>query len=205
MKNYNNETEGQLDFYNKFLKRIDKNIDIDVLTFYIVNNDTIINENELLNNLNTQKNVGLMSEAGCPAIADPGSNIVAFAQMHNIKVVPHLGPNSILLTLMASGFNGQCFKYNGYLPIKNPDRSKALKKLEAESISQNCTQLFIETPYRNNQMFEDILSTCNANTKVCLAINLTSETENIKTKTVAEWKKCKIDLHKIPVVFAIFG
>jgi 16S rRNA (cytidine1402-2'-O)-methyltransferase len=149
--------------------------------------------------------VGLMSEAGCAAVADPGSEVVALAQKLSIKVIPHLGPNSILMALMGSGFNGQRFMFHGYLPIKNPEKSKALKKLETDSLAQNCTQLFIETPYRNNQLLEEIIATCNASTKICLAMNLTGQDEKIITKTVADWKKYSIDLHKMPVVFVLMA
>ncbi len=189
----------------RFLKSINKSIDIDTLTFYIVNKDTPVDVQQLTAHFNANQIVGLMSEAGCAAVADPGSDVVALAQKCNMQVVPHLGPNSILMALMGSGFNGQKFTFHGYLPIKNPDRKLAIKKLETESIANNCTQLFIETPYRNNQMLEEIISTCHASTKICIAMHLTGQDELIKTKTVAEWKKTTIDLHKKPVVFVLMG
>jgi 16S rRNA (cytidine1402-2'-O)-methyltransferase len=189
----------------RFLKSIDKSIDIDSLTFYLVNKDTALQTKEISNHFTANEVVGLMSEAGCAAVADPGSDVVALAQKLNVKVIPHLGPNSILMALMGSGFNGQKFMFHGYLPIKNPDRSKAIKKLEADSLAQNCTQLFIETPYRNNQMMEEMLTVCSPSTKICIAMNLTGEDEKIVTKTVADWKKNKFDLHKMPVVFVLMA
>jgi 16S rRNA (cytidine1402-2'-O)-methyltransferase len=189
----------------RFLKVIDKSIDIDTLTFIVVNKDTKLDVATLTNVFTAGKTVGLMSEAGCAAVADPGSNVVALAQQLHVKVVPHLGPNSILMALMGSGFNGQKFMFHGYLPIKNPDRTKAIKQLEADSIGQNCTQLFIETPYRNNQMLQEMLATCKPSTKICVAMNLTAADEFIATKTVADWKKSSVDLHKKPVVFVLMG
>jgi 16S rRNA (cytidine1402-2'-O)-methyltransferase len=189
----------------RFLKAIDKSIDIDAITFVLVNKDTVLDVQLLTNIFTAGKTVGLMSEAGCAAVADPGSDVVALAQQLHIKVVPHLGPNSILMALMGSGFNGQKFMFHGYLPIKNPDRTKAIKQLEADSIVQHCTQLFIETPYRNNQMLQEMLGVCRPNTKICVAMNLTAADEYIVTKSVADWKKTEIDLHKKPVVFVLMG
>jgi 16S rRNA (cytidine1402-2'-O)-methyltransferase len=189
----------------RFLKSIDRLIEIDSLTFYLVSKDSALDTAALIKHFAAKDIVGLMSEAGCAAVADPGADVVALAQQHGVKVVPHMGPNSILMALMGSGMNGQKFMFHGYLPIKNPDRSKAIKKLEADSLSQNCTQLFIETPYRNNQMMEEIVNVCNANTKVCIAMNLTADDEMILTKSITEWKKSKPDLHKKPVVFAMLA
>lgn len=149
--------------------------------------------------------VGLISEAGMPCIADPGNYWVREAHRLNIKVKPITGPSSIILALVASGFNGQQFRFNGYLPIKSSDRINALKKMEEVSISKNETQIFIETPYRNNSMLDDILKTCSSKTLLCIAAELTQPNEFIKTLSIAEWKKNKPDLHHKPTVFLIYS
>jgi 16S rRNA (cytidine1402-2'-O)-methyltransferase len=146
--------------------------------------------------------VGLMSEAGCPGVADPGADIVAKAHRMGVKVVPLVGPSSILLALMASGFNGQSFTFHGYLPIDKVERSKRIKELENQSVN-NHTQLFIETPFRNNPMLEEILKTCNPQTKLCIASNITAEEELVRTKTIADWRKQVPDLHKKPTIFLL--
>ena len=151
------------------------------------------------------KIIGIISEAGCPGIADPGQQLTAIAQEMNVEVKPLVGPNSILLALMASGMNGQQFKFNGYLPIQNPERNKAIKELESESAKKNCTQIFIETPYRNNQLMDALLNNCQPSTKICLAVDLTSEKEFIKTKTVSDWKMHKPDIHKRPAIFLLYA
>lgn len=150
------------------------------------------------------ENVGLMSEAGCPGVADPGSEIVELAHKNSIKVTPLVGPSSILLALMASGFNGQSFTFHGYLPIDKGQRSKRLKELENLSLKFNQTQIFIETPFRNNQLLEEILKSCNSKTRLCIACNITAADEQIFTLTVEEWKKRKVDLHKKPAIFLLF-
>ncbi len=159
---------------------------------------------EYFKELETGQDVGLMSEAGCPAIADPGSDIVSEAHRRNIKVYPLVGPSSILLALMASGFNGQGFTFHGYLPIDKADRAKRLKELEGIATRHKQTQLFIETPFRNNQMLEEILRTCDAVTELCVACNLTSKDEQIISTTIAKWRNLKIDLHKKPAIFLLF-
>ena len=148
-------------------------------------------------------NIGIISEAGCPGIADPGQLLVAAAQEMDVEIRPLVGPNSILLALMASGMNGQQFQFAGYLPIDNQQRAKAIKELEAESQKKNCTQLFIETPYRNNQLIEVLLKICKPSTKLCLAVDLTGKEEWIRTKTIADWKNEKIDIHKRPAIFLL--
>lgn len=147
--------------------------------------------------------VGLMSEAGCPGIADPGADIVAEAHRRNVKVVPLVGPSSILLALMASGFNGQGFAFQGYLPIDKAERSRKIKELENLSDRLNQTQIFIETPFRNNQLLDEILKTGHAKTKLCIACNLTAADELVQTKTIAEWKTRIPDLHKKPTIFLL--
>lgn len=154
--------------------------------------------------LESGKAVGLMSEAGCPGIADPGADIVAEAHKRGIKVIPLVGPSSILLALMASGFNGQSFTFHGYLPIDKAQRAKRIKELEGYAERLNQTQLFIETPFRNNQMLEEILRTCNAKTRLCVACNVTGDDEMIKTQSIADWKKQIPDLHKKPTIFLLF-
>ncbi|GGG42790.1 SAM-dependent methyltransferase [Bizionia arctica] len=149
------------------------------------------------------KNVGLLSEAGCPAIADPGADVVKIAHQQNIQVVPLVGPSSILMAHMSSGMNGQSFAFNGYLPIDKADKQKELKRLEQLSFTQNQSQSFIETPYRNNKLLEDICNTLNDYTMVCVACDVTLPTEYIKTLTVKEWKKNSVDLHKRPTLFII--
>jgi 16S rRNA (cytidine1402-2'-O)-methyltransferase len=150
------------------------------------------------------KAVGLMSEAGCPGIADPGADIVAEAHRRGIKVVPLVGPSSILLALMASGFNGQSFTFHGYLPIDKGQRSQRIKELENQAKRANQTQIFIETPFRNNQLLEEILKTCKPETRLCIGCNLTAEDEMISTRTITGWKKQVPDLHKKPTIFLLF-
>src|SRR6185503_5294129 len=151
------------------------------------------------------KNAGIISEAGCPGVADPGQLLVATAQQMNVEIKPLVGPSSILLALMASGMNGQQFRFAGYLPIDTRERVRAIKELEAESQKKNCTQIFIETPYRNNQLMEELLRTCKPLTKVCIAVDLTGKSEWIKTKTIAAWKEEKTDIHKRPAIFLLLG
>lgn len=147
--------------------------------------------------------VGLMSEAGCPGVADPGAAIVKLAHENGIQVVPLVGPSSILLAMMASGMNGQSFAFNGYLPIDKSDKKSAIKNYEKISSDKNQSQLFIETPYRNNKLLEDLLQTLQQNTHLCIAADITLPTEYIKTMRISEWKKVKIDLHNRPTIFII--
>lgn len=154
--------------------------------------------------LMTGKDVGLMSEAGCPGVADPGAEVVAEAHKRGIKVVPLSGPNSILLALMASGFNGQSFTFHGYIPIDKVERGKRIKELEQLAEKNRQTQIFIETPFRNNHLFDDILKNTAAQTLLCVACNLTAEDEFVKTQTIGQWKQEKIDLHKKPTIFLIY-
>jgi 16S rRNA (cytidine1402-2'-O)-methyltransferase len=148
-------------------------------------------------------NIGLMSEAGCPGVADPGAVIVKLAHEKGIQVVPLVGPSSILLAIMASGMNGQSFAFNGYIPIEASEKKTALRSLEKLSMDKNQSQIFIETPYRNNKMLEDILNALNPETYLCIAADITLPTEYIKTMRVVNWKKTKIDLHNRPTIFII--
>tara|TARA_R110002049_G_scaffold125706_5_gene281425 strand:+ start:1166 stop:1882 length:717 start_codon:yes stop_codon:yes gene_type:complete len=148
-------------------------------------------------------NVGLLSEAGCPGVADPGADIVKLAHQKNIKVVPLVGPSSILMAIMSSGMNGQSFTFNGYLPINKDERKSEIKRLERLSFEHNQSQIFIETPYRNNKMIEDLSTVLENNTDICVACDITLSTEFIKTQTANAWKKNKVDLHKRPTIFII--
>ena len=149
--------------------------------------------------------MGVISEAGCPAIADPGAEVVKIAQTKNLKVVPLVGPSSILLGLMASGFNGQSFAFVGYLPIQGNERTQRIKQLEKRAKTENQSQIFIETPYRNQKLLSEILSTCQGNTKLCIACDITLESEYIKTKSINEWKKSALpDLNKRPSIFILY-
>jgi 16S rRNA (cytidine1402-2'-O)-methyltransferase len=150
------------------------------------------------------KNIGIISEAGCPGIADPGAEVVRIAHEKNITVVPLVGPSSILLALMASGFNGQSFTFNGYLPKERGERIKKIKELEKIALQKQCTQLFIETPYRNAHLLDDIVTNCDSNTKLCIAFDITLPSEFIKTKTIGSWKKQLPDINKKPAIFLIY-
>ncbi len=190
----------------RFLKKVDREIDIDTLSFYLLNKHTSPEDiSGYLNPLAEGHSMGVISEAGCPAVADPGADVVAIAQRRNLKVVPLVGPSSIILSVMASGFNGQSFAFHGYLPIEPNERSKRLKELEGRIYSEHQTQLFIETPYRNHKMLDDILKACRPQTKLCIAANITCEGEYIKTRTVKEWKGTALpDLSKIPCIFLLY-
>jgi len=189
----------------RFLKKVDRDIDIDELAFYPLNKHTAPEVvSGYLRPLEEGHPMGVISEAGCPAVADPGADVVAIAQRKNLKVVPLVGPSSIILSVMGSGFNGQSFAFHGYLPIDPSERIKRIKELEQRIYGESQTQLFIETPYRNNKMAEDILKTCRPQTKLCIAANITCEDEYIKTKTIREWKGRLPDLSKIPCIFLIY-
>lgn len=189
----------------RFLKKVDSSINIDELTFYPLNKHTSSEEiSGYLKPLLSGSPMGVISEAGCPAVADPGADIVAIAQRKNLKVVPLIGPSSIILSVMGSGFNGQSFAFHGYLPIEPATRAKRIKELEQRIYSENQTQLFIETPYRNQKMMEDLLHNCRPQTKLCIAANITCEGEYIKTKSIKEWKGHLPEINKIPCIFLIY-
>ena len=189
----------------RFLKKVDRNIDIDSLTLYPLNKHTSPEAlSGYLKPLEAGESMGVISEAGCPAVADPGADVVAIAQRKGLRVIPLVGPSSIILSVMGSGFNGQSFAFHGYLPIDAPERIKTLKLLEQRIYSENQTQLFIETPYRNHKMFDDIVSTCRPQTKLCIAANLTCEGEYIKTRSIKDWKGHCPDLSKIPCIFLLY-
>ncbi len=189
----------------RFLKQCDNAIDIDSLTFFELNEHTDRQHiSGYLAPIGENKSVGIISEAGCPAIADPGADVVSIAQSQGIEVVPLVGPSSLLMAVMASGFNGQSFAFNGYLPIDASERAKTLKKLENRAYTENQTQLFIETPYRNHKMAEEILHNCKLQTRLCIAMNITERNQYIVTKSVKDWKGNLPDMHKRPCVFLIF-
>jgi len=189
----------------RFLRKVDPQFDIDGSQFFELNKHT---QPEVVANylkpLQGGKPMGVISEAGCPAVADPGADVVAIAQRKGLKVVPLVGPSSIILSVMASGFNGQSFAFNGYLPIRPEERVKKLHQLEHRIYNEEQTQLFIETPYRNGKMIEDILKNCRPQTKLCIAANLTCEGEYVCTRTVKEWKGRIPDLSKIPCIFLLY-
>lgn len=189
----------------RFLKLVDRSIDIDQLTFYTLNKHTNPDEvASMLRPLEEGSPMGVISEAGCPAVADPGADVVAIAQRKGLQVIPLVGPSSIILAVMGSGFNGQSFAFNGYLPIEPDERIKVLKKLEQRAYTENQTQLFIETPYRNAKMMADILKACRPQTHLCIAAGLTTKEEYIKTRTVKEWIGHLPQLEKIPCIFLIY-
>ena len=174
------------------------------LVLFALNKHTDVKEHlSFIQPLLEGKNVGLMSEAGCPGVADPGAVIVKLAHEKGIQVIPLVGPSSILLAMMASGMNGQSFTFNGYLPIDKGDKKSALKNFEKLSFDKNQSQIFIETPYRNNKLVEDILQALQPSTHLCIATDITLPTEYIKTLRVADWKKTKVDLHNRPTIFII--
>ncbi|MBI9039742.1 MAG: SAM-dependent methyltransferase [Bacteroidales bacterium] len=188
----------------RFLRKANFDKDFDRVVFHILNEHTKFEESiNYLDSLKKGKNVGLLSEAGVPCIADPGAEIVKRAHKNNIRVIPLTGPSSIILSLMASGFNGQNFAFVGYLPIKENERIKKIKELEKLSFTKKQTQIFIETPYRNTQVFNSLTQVCSDKTQVCIACNLTLENEYIATKSIFEWRKLKPDIHKKPAVFLL--
>jgi 16S rRNA (cytidine1402-2'-O)-methyltransferase len=209
---YNSEIIQEIDHFivedlrtgRRFVKKMGMKKPMESLHFATLNEHTKGNEIEsLLQPLVEGKNVGLISDAGTPCVADPGSIIVSKAQQMDIDVIPLIGPSSILMALMASGLNGQSFAFNGYLPREQPDRERQLRFLESLVQKSNQTQIFIETPYRNNHVFKSILAVCDPALRLCMGVNITSENQMMKTMTVKKWKSQKIDLHKQPAVFLL--
>ena len=188
-----------------FLKRIGYEKPLNDLILHPLNKHTI--ENNLAGYLKSCKNgkdIGLISEAGCPAVADPGAAIVNLAHEAGIQVVPLIGPSSILLALMASGMSGQSFVFHGYIPKDKGERTRFIRRMESDAKSKKQSQIFMETPFRNNQILEEVLGTCSSLTKLCIACNISTSGERIITKTVQDWKKSQIDLHKKPTVFVLY-
>lgn len=194
----------QLRTARRFLSKTGISRPIDDITFFELNKHTdALALETYLQPLLQGHHMGLMSEAGTPCIADPGAVIVEMAQEAGIKVIPLSGPNSILLALMASGLNGQQFAFHGYLPIAAAERGEKIKMLERQSLTQNQTQIFIETPFRNNQLLAALLQNCSSETRLCIASNITLPSESIVTRSIGQWKKYQMDLHKKPVVFLL--
>lgn len=190
----------------RFLKQVDKSIDIDALTFYELNRHTDPQQvASYLKPLAEDRDMGIISEAGCPAVADPGADVVAIAQAKGYKIVPLVGPSSILMSLMASGFNGQSFAFQGYLPIEKGERAARLKTLENRIYSEHQTQIFIETPYRNLQLLEELCRSLRPQTKLCVAADITSPSQYIRTMSIAQWRTATPpEIHKHPCIFLIY-
>jgi 16S rRNA (cytidine1402-2'-O)-methyltransferase len=212
LPSFNKEIVNSIDEYivedvrsaRRFLIKMGIITPIDNLTFHLLNEHTSIEQvGSCIEGLLQGKNVGLLSDAGCPGIADPGAEVIKLAHKHSIKVIPLIGPSSILLALISSGLNGQNFAFHGYLPKQKPERVSKLRQLETESLRENRTQIFIETPYRNDALFEDILSSCKPETLLCIASDITLQTEYIHTKTVKEWQSQKRSFNDHPAVFLI--
>ena len=189
----------------RFLKSVWKEMVIEDFEWFTIHKAEEEIKNDFRKKLKQGKTIGILSEAGCPGIADPGQVLVSVAQEENANIRPLVGPSSILLALMASGMNGQQFQFVGYLPIDQSERIKKIRELEMESQKKNCTQIFIETPYRNNQLIEAIVKTCKAKTKLCIAADLTSANEIIRTKSIGDWGKNMPDIHKRPAIFLLYS
>lgn len=190
----------------RFISSLNLGLTIEELQFEKLDKKTSVQQVEkLMQPLLKGKSIGLMSESGCPGVADPGSLAVDFAHKNDIEVIPLVGPSSILLALMASGFNGQQFAFHGYLPIDKKQLSQKIKSLEEESRRKNQTQIFIETPYRNNQLLQLLIENCYPETRLCVARDVSGKDEWLKTLPIKSWKKQKVDLHKIPTVFVLYS
>lgn len=190
----------------RFLRRVDKSIDIDALQFYPMGKhaDAALFQSYLAP-LDQGHSIGIISEAGCPAVADPGADVVAIAQRMGHRVVPLVGPSSIIMALMASGLNGQSFSFNGYLPIDPAQRQHTLSRLETRALQEHQTQLFIETPYRNQKLFETLCRTLRPTTRLCIAAGITTDNEWISTRTIAQWRHSQLpQIDKTPAIF-LFG
>lgn len=188
----------------RFLRKVVPEIDIDSLTFMELNKHTTsLQKSGYLKPLLEGNDIGIISEAGCPGVADPGADIVRMAHDKGLEVVPLVGPSSILLALMASGMNGQSFAFSGYLPVKPAERQRRLQQLEKQALSLNQAQIFMETPYRNQHMLNDILKSCMPDTRLCIAADITSADQMIATKTISQWSRQKPDLEKKPVIFIL--
>ena len=189
----------------RYLKLLWKEMAIDDYEWYNMKEVTNETAAAFRQKIKEGNHIGIISEAGCPGVADPGQQLVQIAQQLNAIVKPLVGPNSILLALMASGMNGQQFQFTGYLPIEQAQRVKAIKSLEAESKQKSCTQIFIETPYRNNQLLETLVKTCHPQTQICVAVDLTAKTEMVQTKSAQQWRTSLPQLHKRPAIFLLYA
>jgi len=192
----------------RFLKKCDRDIDIDSLTFNELNEHTNLKDTTaieaMLDPIGRGEAVGVISDAGCPAVADPGADLVAIAQRKGYKVFPLVGPSSILMSLMASGFNGQSFAFLGYLPVESAARQARLKEMTRRIERERQTQIFIEAPYRNNQLIADLAAHLPSGMRLCVASDITGEGQSIITRTIAQWKQAKYDYHKVPTIFLLF-
>jgi 16S rRNA (cytidine1402-2'-O)-methyltransferase len=188
----------------RYFKRLWKEMVIDSYGWHTMNGEPAV-AIAFREALRANRNVGIVSEAGCPGVADPGQALVAIAQEMGVRVIPLAGPNAILLALMASGMNGQQFHFAGYLPIDNQERARTIRELEAESARRNMTQVFIETPYRNQQMLDALRNTCKPSTKICVAVDITGRNEWIRTLSAEQWKGETASLHKRPAVFLLYA
>lgn len=211
---YTRNLISRLDYYvvenartaRRFISSLKTGRVIDQLQFELLNKDTRQREvSKMLQPLLKGNDVGLMSEAGCPGIADPGALLVEAAHRKNIRVIPLVGPSSIFMALMASGFNGQSFSFQGYLPIDNSHKTSTIQFMEREAVKWKRTQIFMETPYRNNKLLDDLVRICNPHTRLCIACNISSEEEFIQTKSLEQWKRNKPELHKKPTMFLLYG
>ena len=187
----------------RFLKKLWREMVIDDYQWFIIHKAEEEVKKQFLQLLKEGKNIGIISEAGCPGVADPGQILVEAAQQQKVSVKPLVGPSSILLALMASGMNGQCFQFYGYLPIDSLERKKKIKELEADSQKRNCTQIFIETPYRNNPLIKEVLDSCREETRFCIAVDITASSENIRTQPIKKWKQEVPDIHKRLAIFLL--
>ena len=192
----------------RFLKKCDRDIDIDALTFNELNEHTDLSDTAaieaMLTPISRGEPVGVISDAGCPAVADPGADLVAIAQRKGYKVFPLVGPSSILMSLMASGFNGQSFAFLGYLPVDGQARQSKLKEMARRIERERQTQIFIEAPYRNNQLIADLASHLPAGMRLCVASDITGESQSIITRTIGQWRQAQYNYHKIPTIFLLF-
>lgn len=189
----------------RFISSLKLGITIEDLNFEVLDKKTTVKSaKHLCAPLLKGKDIAVLSEAGCPGIADPGNLAAVFAHENNIEVIPLVGPSSIFLALMASGFNGQSFVFHGYLPIDKQERMKSIKVLEKDALNKRQTQIFMETPFRNDQVFDDIVKYCQPYTKLCVAKNISGASESIRTKMIIDWKRSKPDLHKVPTIFIIY-
>lgn len=187
----------------RFLKKLWKEMIIDDYQWFVIHRAEEEVKQHFLSAAKSGKNIGILSEAGCPGVADPGQILVQAAQQANITVKPLVGPSAILLALMASGMNGQCFQFHGYLPIDTSERKKKIRELESDSHKNNCTQIFIETPYRNNQMIGNLLEVVRDETRICIAVDITGVSETIRTQTAKKWKQEIPDIHKRLAIFLL--
>jgi 16S rRNA (cytidine1402-2'-O)-methyltransferase len=189
----------------RYLKKIWREIVIDNYEWVPIEKMEHQTQSVFKQKIKEKKNIAIISEAGCPGVADPGQSLVAIAHDMNVQVKPVVGPSSILLALMASGMNGQQFQFVGYLPVDPQKRASTIQQLESESQKKNCTQIFIETPYRNNQLIQSIIKVCKPSTRFCVAADLTAKSEWIRTKKILEWKKQMPDLNKRPSIFLLLA